>query len=400
MQLKNIEKIKKNINVELENRINNHKKDYYLQLSLYKSESLKYENNIRGKLTLDSEDNYNIEDREKILFTNIEDKNIKGHISKDLNIISYVKLEYNDFKRCKFKDIIFKDCIFNGNIFSKCIFENVLFENCRFYKSDNINIFSDECIFKNNIFKNCNLESSVFKECRISNLKFIESTLENAIFSNMLIENNQISDCDCRGVKIINSSIEKFKFEDKNITKLDEYVFIDTIKLDKKYKKSYEETAKVYRNIAKKLKENNLINHASEYYYLSKCIENKSLTGIDKIKSSIFWLLCGYGERPTYALITSLEIIFAFAFLYMFTGLCIGGVNVSYGDIFSNGFPQRNMITDLMSCLYFSIVTFTTVGYGDITPINVSVFLSGVEMFLGLTMTGIWTATLARKITR
>jgi len=400
MQLKNIEKIKKNINVELENRINNHKKDYYLQLSLYKSESLKYENNIRGKLTLDSEDNYNIEDREKILFTNIEDKNIKGHISKDLNIISYVKLEYNDFKRCKFKDIIFKDCIFNGNIFSKCIFENVLFENCRFYKSDNINIFSDECIFKNNIFKNCNLESSVFKECRISNLKFIESTLENAIFSNMLIENNQISDCDCRGVKIINSSIEKFKFEDKNITKLDEYVFIDTIKLDKKYKKSYEETAKVYRNIAKKLKENNLINHASEYYYLSKCIENRSLTGIDKIKSSIFWLLCGYGERPTYALITSLEIIFAFAVLYMFTGLSIDGVDISYTEVFSYGFPQRNVVTDFMSCLYFSTVTFTTVGYGDITPLNVSVFLSGVEMFLGLTMMGIWTATLARKITR
>lgn len=53
-----------------------------------------------------------------------------------------------------------------------------------------------------------------------------------------------------------------------------------------------------------------------------------------------------------------------------------------------------------MSCLYFSTVTFTTVGYGDITPVNISIFLSGVEMFLGLTMMGIWTATLARKITR
>ena len=53
-----------------------------------------------------------------------------------------------------------------------------------------------------------------------------------------------------------------------------------------------------------------------------------------------------------------------------------------------------------MSCLYFCTVTFTTVGYGDITPVNISIFLSGVEMFLGLTMMGIWTATLARKITR
>ena len=375
MQLQNVEKIKKNINIELENRINNHKKNYYLQLNLYNNRFLKSENHIKGKSTLDREDNYNIEDKGKILFTHIEDKSIKGHINKDINIISYAKLEYNNFKRCKFKDIIFKDCIFNGNIFSKCIFENVLFENCRFYKSDNINIFSDECIFMKSIFKNCNLESSVFKECRISDLKFIESILENAIFSNMLIVNNQISDCDCRGLKIVNSAIEK-------------------------YKKSYEEAAKVYKSIAKKLEENNLVNYASEYYYLSKCVENKSLTGIDKTKSTIFWLLCGYGERPTYALITSLEIIFVFAVIYMFTGLSIEGVTINYVDVFSHGFLKRNVITDFMSCLYFSTVTFTTVGYGDITPVNISIFLSGVEMFLGLTMMGIWTATLARKITR
>lgn len=400
MQLRNVKKIKKNINIELENRINNYKKNYHLQFKLYNNEYSKHEVHISGNKDLDVEDTYNIDDKGKMLFTHIEDKRIRGYVNKDLNVISYVKFENNNFKRCKFKDVIFKDCIFNANIFSKCVFENVLFENCRFYKLDNINIFSDECIFMKIIFKNCNLENNVFKECRISDLKFIESSLENAIFSNMLIENNQISDCDCRGLKIINSFIEKLKFEDKNITKLDEYVFIDTIKLDKKYKKSYEDVSRVYRNVAKKLEENNLINHASEYYYLSKCVEHKSLTGIDKINSGIFWLLCGYGERPTYALITSLEIIFGFAVLYMFTGLSISGDVVKYVETFSYNFTERNIVTDFMSCLYFSTVTFTTVGYGDITPLNLSVFLSAVEMFLGLTMTGIWTATLARKITR
>ena len=47
MQFRNIEKIKSGINKELEDRISNHKKNYYLQLSLYKSESLKYENNYK-----------------------------------------------------------------------------------------------------------------------------------------------------------------------------------------------------------------------------------------------------------------------------------------------------------------------------------------------------------------
>ena len=400
MQLRNIKKIKKNINTELEDRVNKQKKNYYLELKSYNINYLENEKYIKGNVSLEIEDVYNIENRSKMLFTNIEDKYIKGSNRDDINILSCIKFEYNNFKRCTFKDVIFKDCIFKGNIFSKCIFENVLFENCSFYKSEEGNIFSEACIFTQTIFKNCNLKNIIIKDTSVKKTKFIETILENAIFRNLDIDNIQISDCDCRGLKVIDSYIEKLKFEDAKLTKLDEFTFIDTIKLDNRYRISYEEVSKVYNNIAKKMKENNLIDFASEYSYLSKCIEHKSLTGLDKVKSSIYWLLCGYGERPTYALITSIEIILGFAILYMFTGLSINGVDIKYVEVLSKGFPIENLISDFINSLYFSIVTFTTVGYGDITPINVSVFLSGVEMFLGLTMTGIWTATLARKITR
>lgn len=129
MQLQNVEKIKKNINIELENRINNHKKNYYLQLNLYNNRFLKSENHIKGKSTLDREDKYNIEDKGKILFTHIEDKSIKGHINKDINIISYAKLEYNNFKRCKFKDIIFKIVYLMEIYFQNVYLKMYLFEN-------------------------------------------------------------------------------------------------------------------------------------------------------------------------------------------------------------------------------------------------------------------------------
>ena len=80
--------------------------------------------------------------------------------------------------------------------------------------------------------------------------------------------------------------------------------------------------------------------HQSIITYLSVLRINR-LTGIDKTKSTIFWLLCGYGERPTYALITSLEIIFVFAVIYMFTGLSIEGVTINYVDVFSHGFFEK-----------------------------------------------------------
>ena len=203
-----------------------------------------------------------------------------------------------------------------------------------------------------------------------------------------------ISDCDCRSLKIINPEINELKFDDSFLTKFDEYTFIDEIKVNKNYKKTYETAFKVYREFATKFEANRLIDNSDEYYYRSKVMENKYLTGNKKMKSY------RYGERPTYALITSIEIVLVFAIIYMITGLNMGGYVIDYTMMLEFGIAMPNLIPDFMKSLYFSIVTFTTVGYGDITPVGMSVFLSGLEMLLGVTMVGVWTATLARKITR
>ena len=121
---------------------------------------------------------------------------------------------------------------------------------------------------------------------------------------------------------------------------------------------------------------------------------------IEKIKSYIFYYICGYGERPTFALITSLEIVFIFAILYMFFGLCINERIIHY-DLNILFYLSRKIIyLDMIDCFYFSLATFTSVGYGDIFPIGYSILLSCLEMILGVTMMVVWTGTLARKITR
>jgi voltage-gated potassium channel Kch len=81
-------------------------------------------------------------------------------------------------------------------------------------------------------------------------------------------------------------------------------------------------------------------------------------------------------------------------------GIKIDGIDV-YG--FKDFFIQKDisqLLSNFIYSIHFSIVTFTTVGYGNIVPINGSLIISSIEMFTGVIMAGIWVSTLVRKMTR
>lgn len=392
--MNNNENKKYKINIEIENRLRYNLEKYNILLKKYEKENNLYsikENTINEQL------DYCIEINDYIIFKNISNKSI---LSKSENIITGAIINYNKFSECKFKDLVFVNCSFYGTIFSDCTFENVVFEKCSFFDlSGFITLFKDNCSISECVFKNCNLEKSIFINTSLYKAKFILSNLKYSILKETNIKSMIISDCDMRNIKIIDSKMEDLLFEDEFLTKLDEESFIDEMVIDKG-NKDLEKVYKIYKDLSTKFEANRLPNKAGEYYYLYKMLENKNLKGLDKIKSYIYWMLCGYGEKPTYALITSIEIVLIFTLLYMFTGLSIGTEIIDYDILILKELPSSGLLLDFLKSLYFSVVTFTTVGYGDITPIGYSVLLSGIEMFLGVTMVGIWTATLARKITR
>ena len=312
----------------------------------------------------------------------INDKNIKEISFYEFN--KYIKIDETlncqIVKNTQFDNTKLKDMKFENIEFINCSFENDIIINCKFNKVK---------------FINCSFKNSILRYNQLNNIITEHSNFKKSIFINCHIDFIIIKDCDLKSFKLTESCIYNLEFDDSLVTKFNENTFFDELNNE-----NYESCYKFYRTIAYKFQENNILDKYGEYLYIYKTRERKTLKGIKKFKSEALWLICGYGERPTYALITSLEIIFLFTILYLIFGLKIGSEIISYKELFFTDKTTSVILDDFVRAFHFSIVTFTTVGYGDITPFGYSIFLSGIEMFLGVTMVGIWTATLARKINR
>jgi hypothetical protein len=75
---------------------------------------------------------------------------------------------------------------------------------------------------------------------------------------------------------------------------------------------------------------------------------------------------------------------------------CLGNLVFSDGQsIFHDG-----VLSGLYRTLYFSVVTFSTLGYGDIYPVGFLKALAATEAFIGLVVTAIFAVSLARKLFR
>jgi hypothetical protein len=107
---------------------------------------------------------------------------------------------------------------------------------------------------------------------------------------------------------------------------------------------------------------------------------------IDHLKSRnpvvawILWATSDYGRSLTRWLVWIFCVIFGFALFYW---LCPSAINKS-------GF---------LNSLYFSFVTFTTLGYGDVLPTSpISQIAVVLEVIFGYAMGGLLVAILAKKV--
>lgn len=316
------------------------------------------------------------------------------------------------FIDCKFYNVKFRNCKFIGNTFTRCNFGGggVVFDNCTFIKEDteklptlnkedNFSTEFNECSLYVK-FINCSIQFIIFEKCYLKDTTFEQCNMSNGIIINSELNMIIIKDTNLSGIKVMKSYIKDLEFRDLGTSKLDEKSFFDKIPIRKKDRNEYEGLYMVYQNIADKFKENNLKNNFGEYYYICNNMKRKTLKPIPKIVSYLYWLSCGYGERPWYALIFSLILSFIFAILYLFCGIEVDGYSIRYTIITLKEISFSNFIKDFNEAINLSIGIFGGVGYNNAQPTEISYMVENIETVIGVVMMGVGIGCLTRKIVR
>jgi len=144
-----------------------------------------------------------------------------------------------------------------------------------------------------------------------------------------------------------------------------------------------------YRNLKSYFLAHGMYKDASWASYKEKMVERlllKQRRDFHYFPSLLMSTLCGYGEKPHRIVLSAFIAIFGFAFTYAGLSAIVSSVDPFYQ-------------VKLSDYIYFSTITFTTVGFGDFIPKPVTLFrlLAACEAFCGVFLTGLFIFTLARK---
>lgn len=313
---------------------------------------------------------------------------IRSHINfKKKQCIDYTNLIFDEvviintdklYELSQNEDIDFSNALFK---------KDVIFDNCRFEK----NIIFRNVIFKSNVsFKNC----VFYGDCIFENVDFAENLTSEKIFIHSKI----------KGQKVYFENI-------KNMPRLDGIIFSNCSKVLLKnieYSKNDYENAKINYRIAKNqcsvTGDYEKLGHYyyMERYYGGRCIKRSTFRSNMQYINAKFMdflsrIIIGYGEKPLNIFIISFFIISLFAILYMITGVKYNNKIIKIGEVKN----IYELIKNYIDLWYFSMVTFSTVGYGDMIVINIAgKALVSIEVFLGVTMGASWASVIFRKMSR
>jgi len=160
----------------------------------------------------------------------------------------------------------------------------------------------------------------------------------------------------------------------------------------------YQQAEEIYRNLRQTAETQGLFEFAGQFFSKEMVMRRRQLPrySFQRNVSKMVDMFCGYGEKPIRVIVFSLAMIILFATLYFFAGLSFSGDSLAFNPEASAWQNVKNYF----SALYFSVVTFTTLGYGDLVPIGIARAFAALEAFLGSFTLALFVVVFVKKMTR
>ncbi|EHZ2745099.1 pentapeptide repeat-containing protein [Vibrio vulnificus] len=205
----------------------------------------------------------------------------------------------------------------------------------------------------------------------------------------------KLEGCNLLGADLARARLENIEWGDE--LKQEQEARVAMKKGDRKKAKSlWQEAEEVCRGVRKQCEKQGLFETAGLFFKKEMRFRRYQMPkfSLQRILSKIVDLFCGYGEDPLRVVLFSLFLIFASAAAYFF--LDTTSANPIYADVTGWQF----YLLEFLNALYFSVVTFTTLGYGDISPVGVARFIAALEAFLGSFTMALFVVVFVKKMTR
>jgi len=257
----------------------------------------------------------------------------------------------------------------NINLVNSGHHEGYKLHDCDFYKANLSHShcfkvdFSGSSLMKAN-FKGANLHFANFQNCNLLGTNFEHARLENVIWDKEIIQE--------REANLSENEDEKIDL--------------------------YQQSEEIYRNLRRTCESDGLFETAGKFFQKEMQMRRKQmpLFSSKRFISKLVEFSCGYGERPLRIVILSALVILMFSCVFFITGLNYAGEMI---QISLNATISQNIL-DFSNALYFSVVTFTTLGYGDVLPVGISKLFAGIEALMGGFILALFVVVFVKKMTR
>ena len=242
-------------------------------------------------------------------------------------------------------------------------------------------------------FKRANLRGAHFFGADVSGANLFKANLDGANFK----ESNLV-DAELLGARFGDASMENANFGNNFIVKNEIEGNIasranDFEKANDKYFEAYE----IYLNIKNNFRNRGLTEYAGKFFYREMIMQRRLLPSFsgEKLWSSFMDFATGYGEKPHRIVRLSLMIVFGFTVIFGLTGLAYstGGTT----GVLSSSLSVLDNLAILYDTLYFSIITFTTVGYGDLAPVGIGKIFAAIEAICGYFVLTLFVFTIFKR---